>query len=35
MWCAWRQHPTSFFAMGEFYANFSPPSDEEVSACLQ
>jgi putative phosphoribosyl transferase len=27
--------PTLFFAIGEFYANFSPTSDEEVSACLQ
>jgi putative phosphoribosyl transferase len=27
--------PPWFFAIGEFYADFSPTSDEEVSACLQ
>jgi putative phosphoribosyl transferase len=27
--------PRLFFAVGEFYANFSPTSDEEVRSCLQ
>lgn len=32
--CVSIETPESFFAIGEFYANFSQTSDDEVAACL-
>ena len=33
--CVALETPEPFFAVGQFYADFSPTTDEEVSACLE